>query len=512
MSKINPGLCFMAVLWLTTNLVGQNQKQYNWIAPPPKVQLALEAMDDIKGLGRLFLPAMTNQEFEPVYTVSLGDSVIKVQKMGRSVWLRPGRYTITYGSGNLDQMMKKVIDIEAEETRIIEPDWAGLTIRIIDEAREWLKEPYELFRLPERESYGIGYGADEQLGENLQTWILKPGLYKVIKLGEHVNTFINFATIRLLPGELTQYTIVIDSETKNFMGAGILELGTETRKIKNWSLFSALYGSFTLNRSNDVTSEEQQTSMAFVAQLDYSIKYSTQKHYFLARGLMEEGWNMQRRQSTFRSYLDNIRLKNIYIYYFLPGLGLYGRLFLETNLLRSTYYYDKPKTVFQYDQQGRLERINRRVDKIVVAPNFSPLELKEGLGLNLLLVRSQRANLNLRGGMGFRQNINWKLYARSASDDTTFYKKSSAYLRGPEAALIANYRLRRNVMVTSELDMLVPSGNHNQFVYEWENNLNFRLSKNISIDYTLRVKRDPSVVNYVQYEQILLLRYSYILF
>jgi hypothetical protein len=437
---------------------------------------------------------------------------MKVQKMGRSVWLRPGRYTITYGSGNFDQMMKKVVDIQAEETRIIEPDWSGLTIRIIDEAQEWLKEPYELFRLPERESYGIGYGADEQLGENLQTWILKPGLYKIIKLGEHVNTYINFATVRLLPGELTQYTIVIDSEIKNFMGAGILELGAETRKIKNWSIFSALYGSFTLNRANDLTSEEQQTSMAFVAQLDYSVKYNTRKHYFLSRGLMEEGWNMQRKQSSFRSYLDNIRLKNIYIYYFLPGLGFYGRFFMETNLFRTTYYYDKPKTVFLLDSKGQLEQINRKVDKIIVSPSFSPLELKEGFGLNLLLVKSQRASFNVRGGMGFRQNINWKLYAKSISDDSTFYRKSSAYLRGPEAALIGSYRIRRNIMINSELDMLVPSENQNQLVYEWENNLNFRLSKNISIDYTLRVKRDPSIVSYVQYEQILLLRYSYILF
>lgn len=504
---------FLVQLIIFVNFVySQIKKQYNWIAPPPKVQLDMEAMDDIKGLGRLFLPAMTNPDFEPVYTVSQNDSVIKVQKMGNSVWLRPGQYTITFGSGNLDQVMRKVIHIQSEETRIIEPDWSGLTVRIIDETREWLKEPYEIFRLPERESYGIGYGADEQLGENLQTWILKPGLHKIIKLGEHVNTYINFATVRLLPGELTQYTIVIDSETKNFMGTGILELGAETRKIKNWSIFSALYGSLTLNRANDVTSEEQQTSMAFVAQLDYNIKYSTQKHYFLSRGLMEEGWNMQRKQSTFRSYLDNLRVKNIYVYYFLPGLGFYGRFFLETNLFGKTYYYDKPTTIYLYDEKGNLERKNRNIKKIVVSPSFSPLELKEGIGINLLIVKSLRANFNIRGGMGFRQNINWELYAKNATNDTAFYKKSSAYLRGPEAALIGNYRIRRDIMVTSELDMLISSGNSNQLVYDWENNLNFRISKNISIDYTLRIKKDPSITSYVRYEHILLLRYSYILF
>jgi len=506
-------LTFLIILFFFVNSVhGQQVKRYNWIAPPPKAQMDMEAMDDIKGLGRLFLPAMTNPDFEPIYTIFQYDTVMKQQKMGNSVWLRPGRYTIKYGSGNLDQMMKKVIEIEAEETRIIEPDWSGLTIRIIDETREWLKESYEVFLLPERESYGIGYGADEQLGENLQTWILKPGLYKIIKLGEHVNTYVNFATVRLLPGELTQYTIVIDSDTKNFMGAGILELGRETRKIKNWSIFSALYGSLTLNRANDVTSEDQQTSMAFVAQLDYNIKYSTQKHYFLSRGLMEEGWNMQRRQSTFRSYLDNLRLKNIYVYYFLPGLGFYGRFFIETNLFGTTYYYDKPTTIYFYDQKGNLERTNRKIKKIVVSPSFSPLELKEGIGINLLLVKSLRANFNIRGGMGFRQNINWELYAKSSTNDTTFYKKNSSFLRGPEAALIGNYRIRRDMMITSELDMLIPSGFKKGLVYDWENNLNFRISKNISMDYTLRIKKDPSITNYIQYEHILLLRYSYILF
>jgi len=506
-------IIFTIILTLCVDIIhAQQVKRYNWIAPPPKTQMDMEGMDDIKGLGRLFLPAMTNPDFEPIYTIFQYDTVIKEQKMGNSVWLRPGRYTIKYGSGNLNQMMKKVIEIEAEETRVIEPDWSGLTVRIIDETREWLKESYEIYRLPERESYGIGYGADEQLGENLQTWVLKPGLYKIIKLGEHVNTYVNFATVRLLPGELTQYTIVLDSDTKNFMGAGILELGTETRKIKNWSIFSALYGSLTLNRANDVTSEEQETSMAFVAQLDYNIKYSTQKHYFLSRGLMEEGWNMQRRQSTFRSYLDNLRLKNIYVYYFLPGLGFYGRFFIETNLLGNTYYYDKPTTIYFYDQKGDLARTNRNIKKIVVSPSFSPLELKEGVGINLLLVKSLRANFNIRGGMGFRQNINWELYAKSSTNDTTFYKKDSSFLRGPEAALIGNLRIGRNMMITSELDMLIPSGFKKGLVYDWENNLNFRISKNISMDYTLRIKKDPSITNYIQYEHILLLRYSYILF
>ncbi len=500
------------IFFLLSQTYAQHEKKYNWIAPPPQYQLDQEGLDDVKGLGRIFLPTMTNSDFEPVYTVFQNDSMIKVQKMGKSVFLRPGKYTITFGSGTLDQMMTRTIELRAEETRIIEPTWSGLTIRIIDELRNWLKEPYELYRLPEGEAYGIGYGADEQLGENLQTWILKPGLYKIVKLGEHVNTYVNFATVRLLPGDLTQYTIVIDSETKNFKGAGILESEMKSRSRTNWTTYGALYGSFTLNRANNITSEEEQTSMAFVAQLDYNINYNTKQHYFLSRGLIEEGWNMQQEQSSFRSYLDNIRLKNTYIFYFLSGIGLYGRFFLETNLFETIYYYDKPTTVIFYDKEGNVKKRHVDVKDISVSPKFSPLELKEGLGINISFIRSLRANFNIRMGMGFRQNINWKLFTQNTDDDTTFFEKESAYLRGPEASVLGNLRIFRNVMITSELDMLIPSGQDNQLVYDWENNLNYRVSKNISIDYTVRIKKDPSIVPYVQSEQILLLRYSYILF
>ena len=495
-----------------TAISQESTNPYKWIAPSPQRQLDLEGMDDIKGLGRIFVPTMTNPDFEPVYIVTQDDSVIKVQKMGNSVWLRPGKYTIMYGSGTLAQMIRKEVTIHAEETYILPPSWSGLTVRVMDETRESLKEPYEIYRLPEGETYGIGYGADEQLGEKLQTWILRPGLYKIIKLGENYNTYTNFTTVKLLPGELTQYTIVIDSDTKNFLGAGILELETYKRKIKNWNIYSALYGSFTLNRANNITSNEQRTSMAYVAQFDYNIRYSTARQYLLLRGLVEEGWNMQHKQNSFRSYLDNIRLKNLYIFYFYPFLGLYGRLFMETNLFETNYYYDIPQTIYLYDEQNRLQRTLNNIRKFTASPNFSPRELKEGIGINLKMLKSLRANLNFRLGMGFRQTINRELYSQDQENSQNYYLRPSVYLRGPEASLNGNVRILRNVMITSELDMLLPYGTNDQFVYDWENNINLRLSKNISIDYTLRIKKDPSIVDYTQSEQILLLRYSYILF
>jgi len=72
------------------------------------------------------------------------------------------------------------------------------------------------------ESFGFGYGAREEVGEHLLTWILKPGTYKITLNGQSFNTYIDFTTVELVKGELVQLTMVVDSESGHLIGAGIL--------------------------------------------------------------------------------------------------------------------------------------------------------------------------------------------------------------------------------------------------------------------------------------------------
>ncbi|MBN1350949.1 hypothetical protein JXJ21_16130 [candidate division KSB1 bacterium] len=505
-------LVYIAALFiLASTAVSQQTRKRNWDAPSPQEQIYREGKDDIKGLGRLFLPAMTNTEYEPAFIVSSAtDSFYTIGRMGSSVWLRPGKYIVKFGSGSLDLVMVKEVDIRAEDITIIEPHWACLVVNVIDETRNSIREAYEVYSIPDNQHYGVGYGADEQLGEHLQTWVLKPGLYKIVKLGEHVNTYKNFATVRLLPNELTRYTIVIDSETDNFIGSGILETERHTRKIKNWSLFSALYGSYTLNSSNDVTSKDQETSMAFVAQFDYTIRYSSDHHYFSSRGLIEEGWNMQKKQTEFRSYLDRMRLKNIYIFSFVKALGIYSRLFVETNIWKKTTFFEAPRTITFIDQNDEIIDVKRDIKQVDLSPQLSPLQLKEGIGINVMLLKTLRTNLNIRLGMGWHQNINHNFYTQV--NDSTFQNRPSSDAKGPEASLVGYARISRNMMFNTELEVFFPTDRINQLDYEFENIINLRLSKNVSLDYTLRFRRKQNLSDYILTDHIVLLRYSYILF
>jgi hypothetical protein len=302
----------------------------------------------------------------------------------------------------------------------------------------------------------------------------------------------------------------MDTETKNYIGAGILELGKKPSKIANWTLFSTLYGSFTLNSSNDVTTKKQESSMIFVAQFDYNINYTTQHHFFSSRGLIEEGWNMQKKQITFRSNLDRLQMKNIYIFSFIKQLGVYGRFWFETNMVRKIANYYSPQKITMQDKNSNVIEERKNVRELVLSPAFSPMENKEGIGINLSLLKSVRTNLNVRVGWGWHQTLNRNLYTQL--NDSTFRLKESSYTRGPEASLVGTARISRNMLLSCELEVYYPEGTQERLDYDFENIINLKLSKNVSLDYTVRFRNKKSLSDYLLTEHIVLLRYSFNLF
>ena len=115
----------VAIAGFTPDRASTNtSKQYadvvnrGWTAPPPSVQLDREALDDRMGLGRLFLPVMSESRSEPFYAVFSGDEKVGEMPMGSSIFLKPGKYTVRYGSGTREQMMSAEVDIHPEQKSI----------------------------------------------------------------------------------------------------------------------------------------------------------------------------------------------------------------------------------------------------------------------------------------------------------------------------------------------------------------------------------------------------------
>ncbi|MDP8240164.1 MAG: hypothetical protein P9X24_13830 [Candidatus Hatepunaea meridiana] len=481
-----------------------------WLMPSSQLQLYIEGLDDRKGLGRIFVPAMTCGADEPLYAIFKDGELVGEQNTGSSFFVKPGKYLIIFGSGNRDQRIKREIDIQREETVILEPDWCALTIEVIDEMRNYYKQDLQIFRVESAESYGIIPAINPELGEHLQTLLLLPGLYKIIMRGEDFNTYVNFTTLLLEPGSYTPYSIVINSETNDFTGAGILASSAGLIHGRNWSIYGALHGNVILTGANDASSKDIKTNLSIYGQLDNRLLYEKFPHNYLSNNLLEFGI-LRQEGAKFQKSRDRLRLKNTYVYYLLSWIGGYSRLEATTHLFKTIYRFDESKNVSFLDLSGRLIEEKSNVDEVGLEPVFFPLELKEGLGVNVTPLRTFIARLNLRIGLGYWQTYNSDVYRQNSNIDTLFHRIPDSFPQGMETALVSNLSLLGNLSITTEIDILFPFSKDSDIALDLENFISLRVTKNIAIEHTLRLKRVPELSHTIQ-EQFISIRLSYFLF
>jgi len=404
-------------------------------------------------------------------------------------------------------------------------DWSALTIEVIDETRNYFKQDFQVFRVETAESYGIIPAINPELGEHLQTLILSPGLYKIVGRGENFNTFVNFATVLLEPGGYTPFTVVIDSETKNFIGAGILTASSQLRQRKNWSIFGAIHGNFDITAENDESDDEIKNDYTLKSMLENRLLYDNFPHYYLSNNLLEFR-ALRQEGEKFQIQQDLLTLKNTYVYYILNWLGGYSRLSLNTHLFETIERFDPPENVAYIDQRGTT-RIKGET-KSRLKPSIYPLELKEGLGINLTPVKTFIAHVNLRLGLGYWQTYNKDVYfscpniidtTYTDAGDTilveynTFERTDDLSQNGLETALVSNLSLLRNLSVTTEIEIRFPFGKENEPEFELENFITLRVAKGVAIEHTLRLKSNPHPTHkHTIQEHFISVRLSYYLF
>lgn len=500
----------IAVQLLAVDIEQIEPKSYSdWVTPSPTDQIYLEGLDDQKGMGRIFVPAMTVGETEPQYAIFHDGEQIGEQNTGSSFFLLPGEYTVRLGTGTIDQRISRTVKVVAEQTVIIKPDWCALTVEIIDELRNYVKQDLQIYRIETLESYGIIPAINLELGEKLLTVIVPPGLYKIVERGRDINTLENFTTLRLVPGTFTPYTIVINSQTRSFTGAGILTSTSQLRQRRDFSLFGAFHGSVILNSANDVSSEEPKTNITILTQVENRVQYDKPPHFYSSRNLLELG-ALRQQEESFQISQDRLQLKNTYVYYILNWLGGYMRFETTTHLFPTYKQFDTSRDVTLRSLSGE-DELKTGVREINLEPSIFPLGLKEGVGVNLTPLRTFKARLNIRSGFGFRQTYNNNVYQQSVDSDTLYTRISNSVLRGLETSIVSNLSLLRNLNITTELDILFPIGSETRPVIDFENIASVAVTRNLSVEYILRLNRIQDL-NWTVQEQFVSVRISYFIF
>ena len=501
-------VCLVDPIW--ANGSSQESDQYKtWLTPSPSEQLYLEGRDDQKGMGRIFVPTITDGANEPQYGVFKDGKQFDEQNTGTSIFLLPGRYTVSLGTGSIEQRISRIVDLKRDQTVIIEPDWCAVTVEVIDELRNYMKQDLQIYKVETFESYGVIPAINPELGEKLQTIIIPAGLYKIVERGRDINTLENFTTLLLVSGTYTPYTIVINSETLDFTGAGILTSTAQLRQRRNLRLFGAFHGSIILNSANDGSSEEVETNFSVLSQIENRVLYDNLPHYYFSNNLLEIG-ALRQQSENFQISQDRLQMKNTYVYYLLPWIGGYGRFEVTTHLFPTRKRFGEPRDITLRRLSG-IDRNEYDVNEVKLEPSFFPLGLKEGLGVNVTLLRTFKSRLNIRSGFGYRQTYNNSVYQQSSDYDSLYTRKSDEFVRGVELSVVSNLALLRNLTVTSELDILFPIGDETKPLADFENIASIAVTRNISVEYILRLNETIDTDWTVQ-EQFVSVRISYFIF
>jgi hypothetical protein len=495
-------------LLLLVAAVRAQDKSYTWIAPPTRGQLELDPTLIPKGKGFLFLPTMTSALNEPSFRVFQGNKRVAEATPGTGVLLSPGYYEILVGSGSDAQMMSRTVPVEEGMTTMMKPFWSGLVINVIDETRTSINDSYELYWEDQQENYGIGFGIEEERGEAVKTWLLPPGVYDVVRVGDNISTTRKFS-VRLEPGELVQRNLVVDSSNNTFIGfypptlQGLLGQTAGSHWKTNWQLS----GSNQLTTSQNTTGEDLSVISLSTQVFGRSI-YNSDRKYASLRLIFEEGFTREE-GDAFRKSIDEFEVRATYIYGLSERIGPYLRGVVNTKFFATEARFDQPQDLFIRNAAGDTTSTRLGLDEFTLSPAISPLELRQGLGINAKLIRSFSLSLDMRVGVGARQTYVSDTFDLS-TDRTLASKLKDTSSTGLEALLILNSRFSRFWTLDSEFDILIPEVAIDAWEFTWENRLRLLLSRFVNMDIVFDFEREKSIKR-LQSRQQVLLRFVYLL-
>lgn len=489
-----------------------------WAAGTVGEQLDLDTTLVPFGKGALFVPALNNPLDEPPVTVLQDGLRVAEGTTGSRIVLSPGTYEVRLGSGTVLQRLRFQATVKEAHTTLIPVSWAGLSVHVVDEGYGSLRSSYELIRVDDREYMGIGFGTDEQAGEPVSTWILRPGLYKLVRLGDTYRARRDFATVRLLGGGHADFILVLNAETGEFAGAGEVPSGEIFRAGDGFFGSLVFGGDLSFNSRRGVPGLSDGVSLSFRAFLDSRITFEVYDNPLLLRLQVEEGQS-RGPGLPWQKSSDRVDFDALYIYRLNSFVGPYVRLGVDTTLLPGTFQIPEGEMV-----AGQNNAPSPDVDsqaRAAISPAFGVTSIKEGVGMNWRVFKSLFAETNVRGGVGARQNIVRRgTFAVSAPPadavpDTTYFSLlNSSQQVGVEMTVLGVIRLTRWALLTLELDSLLPFDGLSNTILEVEASLALKLTRYLSLRYAFRYLRDPNLLEETddRLEQDVVLRFSLDLF
>ncbi len=466
----------------------KSKQELTWDSPAAREQADLDEVQIPFMKGALFVPTMSNPAAEPQFVLFKDHWPIGSYSTGQRILLDPGDYSLQVGPGQIQNRVVQPLAVHEGNTTVVLPAWGGLTMQTVDENKTPVKEYYQIFSYENQENIGIGFGVAENLSSDLKTWFLKPGLYKVVSLEGNFNSYTNFTTVAIFPGQLAKYTLVIDSKSKQILGAGILDEGARFRGLKNWKLSVQWGGSvfYLDSRTRNLR------NLTFGLQSRTILSLNTLRHRNTTR--INSIHNIVYNEGNLQILGNDLEFRNLYIYWILPRLGIYLRGTVLDNILPEKRFL-KQGTTYYYQKNGVPVAIDSAETFFVTTPAFFPLDLEEGSGLTIEIFKRANLDLNLLFGIGVKQKItDDRSYLDLNEGEVTFRKMEDFSEKGYEALIQGEYRFRNSIIFISDNNIFMPKiAEIESWSFNLENTVRFILSRFVFIDASHLYRTDAKL-------------------
>ena len=502
--------------WPEDEIAGDPHKgSSTWLQKRPEIQQARDKTLRRISQGGIFVPAMTTPDAEPKYAVyNTQNILIKENTTAATTYVPPGDYVVYVGTGTKESQLAFDVHVVENEITYIPAEWSALLVKVVDAKGIAFRGNYEILNLEDRGYIGLGVGASLADAEELDTWLLWPGKYMIISVGEDYRAKKNFITVNLDPGKFTYITLVLDEENGNILGGGEIDSGLPNLKSQLWHLELVTGGAISFNHSRNIVSKIDDEILDLSAFVQTLFSIFIKNHYIYTRLNAEIGGKISFRNKYFVSSTDELNLEFLYTYKVTPWFGPYFRASFVSNMAPSIQELDEPYTIIKMNKNNEIAHTSAEPDiKLDLGPPFSPIVLNTGTGARFDTSVGNWMRFNARIGLAYRVLFARDLYIiRSHNYKTqtvTLAQLSNSRQFGIEMAAYFEILPLSWLSLKLETAMLEPFNDHKAPIIELKTNATIRLSNIASLVYTLKLDYEKRVTEKPQIDQLLQLRFSY---
>jgi len=490
---------------------------HGWAAPSAREQAALDETRVPAGKGAIFVPAMTRGALEPVVVVMDQDRRASSGRTGERIVVDPGRYTVIMGSDETSRVLVHV-DVRAGTTVIPPVRWGGLQVEVVDPKGLPHYAGYEVYSLTRRTSVGLGFGADTLQGESVRTWLLAPGVYRVVPPGGSMDAREEVASVTVPAGGLVRFRLVMDRDGSLVGGTVITvdEQESAARPVGPWrkTLAFGLEGS--LSHAHQAVGVPDQLFVTGGAFVFGQAQYRRGWHVFTSTLEMEGGLayfdSVENGALPLVKTRDRSRLELRYAFLVGQWLGPYVRGFTRTQLFPTDEIFPEAKTLLvrRSDGTSSVENIQSG-SRFRTADALRPTVLQGAGGIGLNLLKRAAITLDVRAGVAYRYGVYAGTLSRRDDDATPlveYAENDDGRQVGIEGTIEAQARLSGWLAYSTALEYFGQFTDLEQPVLEWRNMFTVRLSRHFSLNYNVNLIREPLLTDDLQLQQSLQLRAS----